>query len=140
MKKGGKRQDGQGGVWGGVLCALAKGSAAALLMTLLLLFGCSAAVSAQWLGQHSARQCVILTCVLGALGGSVVAMRNRREWAMGLGLGTGGALFLMLMSIGILLYESAPVPELVPENLFACLCGGAVAGILGRKPKKKRRR
>ena len=124
----------------GVTGALAKGSAAALALTLMLLMGCAAAVSARWLGQQAMERCVVMVCIVGSLVGAAVAMRREREWAMALGLGTGGMLFLLLLALGILLYESAPVLEGVPGIFCACLCGGAMAGILGRKTKKKRRR
>ena len=140
MKKGGKRQEEKGGAWMGAAGELAKGSAVALGLALLLLMGCAAAVSAQWFGQQAMERCAVVVCITGALVGAAVSMRRNREWAMVLGLGTGGMLFLLLLSMGVLLYENAPVLEHMPSILCACLCGGAMAGILGRKPKKKRRR
>ena len=140
MKKSAKRQEEKGSAWMGVTGALVKGSAAALCLTLLLLLGCAAAVSVQWLGQQAMDRCVVMSCIAGALVGAAISMRNAREWAMPLGLGTGMALFLLLLSMGILLYENSPVLDSVPGVFCACLCGGAMAGILGRKTKKTRRR
>jgi hypothetical protein len=53
---------------------------------------------------------------------------------------TGLAQFLILLMLGALLYQDAPVSGEVPEILLACLCGGGMAGILGQSKKGKRRR
>ncbi len=140
MKKGGKRLEEKGSGLTAVAGSLAKGATVALGAALLLLMGCAAAVSAQWLGQQTMEGCMVMACILGALAGGFVAMSGHREWAMALGPGTGGMLFLMLLALGMLLYENAPILERVPSICSACLCGGTMAGILGRKSKKKRRR
>ena len=140
MKKGGKRQEEKGSAWVNVSGALAKGSAVALGLVLLILMGCAAAVSFRWIGQQGMERCAVLACVVGSLAGASVSMRHNREWAMALGIGTGGILFLLLLALGVLLYENAPVTSGIPGIFCACLCGGAMAGILGRKAKKKRRR
>ncbi len=140
MKKRGKRQEEQGSGWMEWMSSLLKGSVLALTVALFLLFGCSAAVSGGWLTQASMERAVLAVCVAGSLLGGVVSMRRRRELALPLGIGTGAAMFLMLLGFGALLFEDAPDLNRVPTILCACLCGGAMAGILGRKTKKKRRR
>lgn len=139
MKKTGRRQEESGNGWMGVMAALLKGSVLALAVTLLVLFLCSAAVSAQWLSQSAAGRGVEAACVLGALAGGRLGVRKQRELSLALGLGTGGALFLLLLCGGVLLYESAPVTERMLSILLACLCGGAIAGILGRRGRRGKR-
>ena len=141
MKKtAGKRQEEQGNAWMGVMGSLLKGGLLALAVTLALLLLCAWAVSVRWLNQAAMERCTVAVCVLGAVVGGAVAMRRHREIALLLGVGTGGMLFLFLLSAGVLLYEEAPVVNGIPGILCACLCGGGIAGILGRKTKKKRRR
>ncbi len=140
MKKSGKRQEEPGSAWMAVATALLQGGVLALAVTLLALFGCAAAVSAGVMGQGTMGRAAIAVCVLGALAGSAVSMRRRRELALPLGLGTGAVQFALLLAAGVLLYEDAPDLGSVPPVLCACLCGGACGGILGRKTKKKRRR
>ena len=141
MKKtAGKRQEEQGSAWMGVMGSLLKGGLLALAVTLALLLLCAAAVSARWMSQAAMERCVVAVCVLGATVGGALSMRRHREAALVLGVGTGLMLFLLLLSAGILFYEEAPVVQSIPGILCACLCGGGIAGILGRKTKKKRRR
>ena len=51
-----------------------------------------------------------------------------------------GILFLLLLTAGFLFYESADLRNGGLGLLLSCGCGGALAGVLGGKPKKKRRR
>jgi putative membrane protein (TIGR04086 family) len=140
MKKSGKRQQGQGGSPKDRISFLVKGSVLALTAALTLLLLCAAAVSGGWIGQNSMDRCVTVACVTAAMLGAVVSIKGGRELALPLGIGTGVMLFLMLFTLGLILFEDAPTPDQIPTILCACLCGGAITGILGRKTKKKRRR
>ena len=73
--------------------------------------------------------------------------KGKREEAESPWLGTmcgmlkGGALaFLTAVAILFLFYESADLRNGGLGLLLSCGCGGALAGVLGGKPKKKRRR
>lgn len=139
MNRTGKRQEESGNTWVTVTTALVKGGAAALAVTLLVLLLCSAAISSQLLSQGSMGRGVTAACVLGALAGGTAAARGRRSLALLLGLGTGCILFLLLLAGGVLFYERAPAPEPLMVVFPACLCGGALAGLLGGQGKKRRR-
>ena len=52
----------------------------------------------------------------------------------------GMVLFLLLITAGLIVYEGASIANGGAGILCACLCGGAIPGLLARKPKKKRRR
>ena len=54
--------------------------------------------------------------------------------------GVGAILFLLLLLAGTLLFEEASISNGGGMMLLSCLCGGAMAGILGSRPKKKRKR
>jgi len=49
-------------------------------------------------------------------------------------------LFLLLLTAGLIVYQKTSVANGGTGILCACLCGGAIPGLLARKPKKKRRR
>ena len=72
--------------------------------------------------------------------GGVSAVRRLGRHALLGGPGVGAVLFLLLLTAGLLVYDGATVANGGLGILCACLCGGAIPGILGRKPRKKRRR
>ena len=57
-----------------------------------------------------------------------------------MGFGAGLILFLLLLTAGFLFYESADLRNGGLGLLLSCGCGGALAGVQGGKPKKKRSR
>ena len=71
-------------------------------------------------------------------GGYAVRKVGRRSLLVGLGV--GAVLFLLLLTAGLIVYQGASIANGGAGILCACLCGGAIPGLLGRKPKKKRRR
>ena len=82
-----------------------------------------------------------IVCVLGALAGGVYAGRKLGVRSLLSGVGVGAVLFLLLMTAGLLAYEDASLERGGIGILCACLCGGALAGLLtARRPKKKRKR
>ena len=48
--------------------------------------------------------------------------------------------FLLLLTVGVLLFESMSLEAGGLGLLCGGLCGGAAAGLMGSKPKKKRRK
>ena len=73
-------------------------------------------------------------------GGGLLAVRQGRGRSLLMGFGAGLILFLLLLTAGFLFYESADLRNGGLGLLLSCGCGGALAGVLGGKPKKKRRR
>ena len=104
--------------------------------------------AAQWLSCHALPQGKLLkllqslwTCVLGALAGGLSAARRPGSRGLLTGLGVGLVLFLLLLTAGLLAYEDASLERGGAAVLCACLCGGGLAGLIGgRRPKKKRKR
>ena len=130
-----KRREGKpeetGGLWITVMGQMLLGGAAAVLAAVLALLICSLLISAG---------AVLAACVLGALIGGLLAVRRIGRSTLLVGAGVGAILFLLLLLAGTLLFEEASISNGGGMMLLSCLCGGAMAGILGSRPKKKRKR
>ena len=48
----------------------------------------------------------------------------------------GAVLFLLLLTAGMLAYDSASLEQGGTAILCACLCGGALAGLLGGRRRR----
>ena len=141
MKKKERRpEDLAGGQWLNTMCEVLKGGALAGLTAILMLLVCSALVSAGILPVGGMYGAVLAVCVLGALVGGVCAVRKVKGRSLLVGLGVGAVLFLLLLTAGLIVYGSTDLSNGGAGILCACLCGGAIPGLLARKPKKKRRR
>ncbi|MEG2120167.1 MAG: TIGR04086 family membrane protein [Pseudoflavonifractor sp.] len=106
----------------------------------LFLLGISLCIAQGWLGENIMYQLAVVGCVLGGFVGGTFAVRRCGSRALIVGLLTGAVQFLLLLTMGLLCYDG-----IAPETggiglLCGGLCGGAAAGILGGKPKKKRRK
>ena len=116
------------------------GGVLALLVCLAFLLICSAGISGGWISNRHMVQCTFAGCVLGSLAGGMFAVLRCRVRTLLVGLGVGCVFFLLLLTIGFLFYPGMSVEERGVGLLCACLFGGALAGLLGGKPKKKRRK
>ncbi len=56
------------------------------------------------------------------------------------GIASGTVVFLLLLTLGALIFQTAPEAAGGAARLAECLCASALAGLLFSKPKKKRRR
>ena len=139
-----KRESGRraepGGDWVGGMCALLRGGALAGAACILALLLGAALISAGLVRERWMPGMVLASCVLGALVGGLSAGRRLGNSGLLSGLGVGGVLFLLLLTAGLLAYEDASLERGGAAVLCACLCGGALAGLLSRRPGKKRKR
>ncbi len=140
MKKKGRKQEEPGSPWVSAMCILLKGGVLAGVVAMAALLLCAALVSAGLLRERWMDGAVLAVCVAGAVSGGLYAALKLRDRAMLMGPGVGCVLFLLLLTAGLLAYDTSSLEQGGAGILCACLCGGAIAGILGRKPKKKRRR
>ena len=140
MKKRDKRQEEGGSAWLNATCKILKGGVLAGIVTIVSLLVCAILVSMGVLPVSAMEGAVLAVCVLGTLIGGVYAVGRSGGRSLLAGLGVGAVLFLLLLTAGLLVYEGASIANGGAGILCACLCGGAIPGILGRKPKKKRRR
>ncbi len=129
-----------GGEWLGAMCEVLKGGVLAGVVTILALLLCAVLVSTGVLPVSGMYGAALAACVLGSLAGGTYAVRRVRSRSLLAGLGVGAVLFLLLLTAGLIAYQGASVANGGAGILCACLCGGAIPGLLARKPKKKRRR
>lgn len=141
MKKRDRRQEEQGGVqWLNGMCEVLKGGVLAGVTAILTLLLCAVLVSLGILPVGGMKGAVLAVCVLGSLVGGIYGVKQVKTLPLLVGPGVGLVLFLLLLTAGLLVYDGASVEQGGAGILLACLCGGAIPGLLGRRPKKKRRR
>ena len=85
---------------------LVLGGVAALAVCFVFLLVASAAISGGLAGEELMYQLTIVGCVLGAFAGGLLAVRRCGSRALIVGLTTGGVLFLLLLTIGALCFET----------------------------------
>jgi len=122
------------------MSAVLLGGVIALLVCLVLLFLCSLAISAGWLADRSMLQYTLASCVLSCLIGGRYAVSRCRSRTLLVGLGTGAVFFLLLLTIGIIFCSDMSVENHAVGLVLASLAGGALAGLLGGRPKRKKRK
>ena len=94
----------------------------------------------KWVGEHLGKKAEDALLACAAVLGGLLAIRGHRKRALLLGIGAGGGLFLLLLTGGLVWFQQTAPSGIAMSVLPACLCGGALAGILGRERKKKRKR
>ena len=140
MKRRDKGQQDPGGAWINAMCELMKGGVLAGVVAIVTLLLCAVLVSAGLLRERWMEGAVLAVCVLGALAGGLYAVRAIGRRTLLVGLGVGAVLFLLLLTAGLLAYDTTSMEQGGVGILCACLCGGGLAGLLGGTAKKKHRR
>ena len=135
-----KQEEPQSVAWLSVMLDLLRFGVLGVAAALFLLGITAVLISAGVFGNSGGDHLVIAACLLGSLLGGVFAVRGRKGGALPVGLGLGLVLFLLLMTAGVLLYDTLPTLRSGGSVAGACLCGGGLAGVLAGKPKKKRRK
>lgn len=110
-----------------------------LAVCFVFLLLASVGISLGWLGDGSMYQLTILGCVLGCFVGGLAAVRKCGARGLLIGLAVGVVYFLLLLTIGLLLFDT-----MTPETggiglLCGSLCGGAAAGLLGARPQRRKK-
>lgn len=139
MKRRDKRQEDPGSQWINAMCDLMKGGALAGVVSIMTLLLCAVLVSTGMLRERWMEGAVLASCVAGALTGGLYAAGRIGRRTLFVGLGVGGVLFLLLLTAGLLAFDTASVERGGAGLLCACLCGGGLAGLLGSMGKKRRR-
>ena len=140
MKRREKRQPESENQWVSTMCELLKGGVTAGLVSILTLLLCAVMVSAGILREQWMEGAVLACCVVGAWTGGLFSVRRIGARTLLVGAAVGAILFLLLLTAGLLAFESASIEHGGIGVLCACLCGGGMAGLLGRGGGKKKKR
>ena len=134
MKKKERRPKEMGSQWLNAMCEVLKGGVLAGVVTILVLLICAVLVSVGLVPVEAMYGTVLAACALGAFAGGIYAVRHVEGRSLLAGLGVGVVLFLLLLTAGFIVYQGASVASGGGGILCACLCGGAIPGLLGRIP------
>lgn len=122
------------------MAGILLGGVLALCVCLVFLLICSVGISGGWIKESLMYQLTVVGCVVGSFSGGVFAVQRCGTRALIAGISTGFVFFLLLLTVGFLLFESVSVETAGLGLLSGGLCGGAAAGIMRIKPKKKKRK
>ena len=90
------------------------------------------------LKEDAAPQLTAAACVLGCfIGGLLACARWKSRRLLG-GLAAGAVCYLLILAVGLLMSDALELGGQALIELAGCLCGGALAGMLGGMRKKKR--
>ena len=135
-----KTEEDQGARLMRMMTGVLLGGVISLGVCMVILFLCSIGVSNGWIPERLMDQYVIIGCALGGLAGGGVSVRRCGSGPLLAGLAAGGVFFLLLLTVGVLLLHSTSIENGGVGLLCGALGGGAVPGLLGARPKKKRRK
>ncbi len=117
---------------------VALGGLLALGIELVILLLGSVAVSNGILREAAAPQLTAAACVLGCFGGGLLACARWKSRRVLGGLAAGVVCFLLILAVGLLMSDDLVLGSQALVELAGCLCGGALAGMLGGGRRKKR--
>ena len=110
----------------------------ALGVDLMILLRASLAVSNGILKEDAAPQLTAAACVLGCFGGGLLACARWKSKRLLGGLAAGAVCYLLILAVGLLMSDELVLGVQALVELAGCLCGGALAGMLGGGRRKKR--
>ena len=117
---------------------VALGGLLALGIELMILLLGSLAVSNGILKEDAAPQLTAAACVLGCFGGGLLACARWKSRRLLGGLAAGVVCYLLILAVGLLMSDGLTLGVQALVELAGCLCGGALAGMLGGGKRKKR--
>lgn len=117
---------------------VALGGLLALGVELVILLLGALAVSNGILKEDSAPQLTAAACVLGCFAGGLLACSRWRSRRLLGGLAAGTVCYLLILAVSLLMSDVPTLGAQALIELAGCLCGGALAGMLGGRQKKKR--
>ncbi len=122
--------------WALLVLTIGKGVAIAFFTLLLLLLFSAVAISQGSISEENMKGAVLASVFLSALCGGVYTLNKSSKKGILIGVLLGGLLFLLLFILGLCIYPQFSMRNGGGEELFACVCGGAVSKFLIRKKKK----
>jgi putative membrane protein (TIGR04086 family) len=119
-----------------VMTCILLGGIIGLLLCFVFLFLCSAGISIGIIDESLMYQLTIFGCVIGGFT-ALWAVGRGRSRTLIVGLSVCFIFYLLLFTGGILVFENNASAERWFGLFCGALCGGALAGLLGGKPRKK---
>ena len=138
--RGQRKSEDRQPVWLTLALNVLRGGVVAFVVASVVLLVAAFFISAGALGDDRIGSAVIAACLLGSFTGGFVTVLRQQSVPIVSGVLVGVVLFLILLSVGFLLYGDDGAMSSVGSVFCACMCGGGLAGVLGSRPKKKRRR
>lgn len=135
-----KKSEDRQPVWLTLALNVLWGGGTAFVVATVVLLAAAFLISAGALGDDRIGSAVIAACLLGSFTGGFVTVLRQQSVPIVSGVLVGVVLFLILLSAGLLLYGNDGAGDSGGSVFCGCICGGGLAGVLGSKPKKKRRR
>ena len=135
-----KTEEDQGAKLVRAMTGVLLGGGLALVVCLVFLLICSVGISGGWVEEDLMYQLSVVGCVIGGFSGGIFAVRPSGARALRGGRAAGGVGCLVSRPAGVWLFEDMSIEAGGLGLLSGALCGGAAAGILGTRPKKKKRR
>ncbi len=135
-----REKAGQGTGWLDGVLDLLRGGALGAACAIAVLAVSAALIYFGIISTNRTQGAVVAACLLGGLMGGVFSVGHRKSAPLPTGLGAGGILFLLLLTAGVLVYDAPVALESSGVVAGACLCGGGLAGVLGSKTKRKKRK
>lgn len=117
---------------------VALGGLLALGIQLVILLLGSLAVSNGIIKEEAALQLTAAACVLGCFGGGLLACARWKFKRLLGGLAAGAVCYLLILAVGLLMSDRLVLGVQALVELAGCLCGGALAGMMGGGKRKKR--
>ena len=115
------------------------GAFSSILCTILLLFLSAVFTSAGVIEIQTAKKLAILSCVLGVLIGTLINVREIGQKRLLFGLGIGAVCFMSYWAAALIYANKCNGAVNWIPLLLTSLGAGTLAGLLGKRHKKRRR-
>lgn len=120
-----------------VIGTILLGGVLAMAVCCALLFCAAAAISMGWLKERA--HLTVVCCAVGTACGALWAIRRCKSRVLIVGLLVSAVFFLLLLTMGVLVYQDINLGQEAMAVLCGSLCGGAAMGLICGRPKKKKR-
>ena len=134
-----RKAEAQGGGAVQAVTAVMLGGLLALGVALTVLLLGAIAVSNGILKEDAAAQVTAAACVAGCFVGGLLACTRCGSKRLPAGLAVGGVCCLLILAVGLLMGDGLQLGAQALIELAGCLCGGAIAGMLGGGRRSKKR-
>lgn len=140
MSRTRKQEQRQSAMWLSGMMDLLKGGALGGCAALVVLLAAACLIWAGLLSNGMGSSAVTAACLVGGFVSGMFAVRRESIAPLAGGIGAGMVLFLLLLCVGVLVYDALPGLHSGGVVAGACLCGGGLSGVLYRSGGGKKHR